>query len=127
MVDDTVERYFTEEHATAFATLYFAQLTARQRALEFWYAADAQLTVRNTPYVGAAAIFEQLIGFPRAGYDIDAVDVRADTDVSALLRVTGNLMLDGAFGVRPFEASFTLNRSSVNDAYVIAGQTLRGI
>ncbi|MFI1913211.1 MerR family transcriptional regulator [Nocardia sp. NPDC020380] len=122
-----VERYFTEENATAFTTLYFAQLTARQRALEFWYAEDAQLTVGETPYVGTAAIFEQLIGFPQAGYAVGAVDVESDTDVSALLRVSGNLLRDRASDERPFEASFTLSRSSVNDAYVIAGQTFRWI
>ncbi|MEV6095613.1 MerR family transcriptional regulator [Nocardia sp. NPDC051981] len=127
MVNDTVEKCFTQEHAKAFATLYFAQLTARQRALELWYAEDAQLTVGDTPYVGTAAIFEQLVRFPRAGYSANAFDVESDTDVSALLRVTGDLVLDGAEDTRPFETSFTLHRSSADDAYLIANQTFRAV
>ncbi|WP_433566570.1 MerR family transcriptional regulator [Nocardia sp. CA-151230] len=125
MIDDTAKQYFTQEHAKAFATLYFAQLTTQQRALELWYAEDAQLTVGDTPYVGTTAIFEQLVRFPQAGYDANAIDVESDTDVSALLRVTGNLMLDGAPDARPFETSFTLHRSSADDAYLIANQTFR--
>ncbi|MFJ4654686.1 MerR family transcriptional regulator [Nocardia sp. NPDC088792] len=127
MVDDTVTQYFSQENATAFTTLYFAQLAAQQRALELWYAEDAQLTVEDTPYVGTTAIFEQLVRFPQAGYNVNAVEVQSDTDISALFRVTGNLMVDGVPEARPFEMSFTLNRYSVNDAYVIASQTFQGI
>lgn len=122
MVDDTAKQYFTRDNAKAFTTLYFAQLAAQQRALELWYAEDAQLTVGDTPYVGTTAIFEQLLRLPQAGYNVNAIDVQADTDVSALLRVTGNLMRDGVLDARPFETSFTLNRSSADDAYTIASQ-----
>ncbi|MEV2225687.1 MerR family transcriptional regulator [Nocardia vinacea] len=122
MVDDTVKKYFTQENAKAFTTLYFAQLTARQSALELWYAEDAQLTVGDTPYVGTTAIFEQLVRFPQAGYNVNAIDVQSDTDASTFLRVTGNLMLDGTPDARAFETSFTLNSSSM-----IADQTFQGI
>lgn len=122
-----VEQYFTQETANAFTTLYFAQLTAQQSALELWYAEDAQLTVGDTPHVGATAIFEQLTRLGQAGYSVEAVDVQSDTDISVLLRVTGNLVLDAAPDVHPFETSFTLNRSSANDAYLIADQTFRSI
>ncbi|MEU2042669.1 MerR family transcriptional regulator [Nocardia niwae] len=122
MVDDTVKRYFTQENAEAFTTLYFAQLTARQSALELWYAEDAQLTVGSTLYVGPTAIFEQLVCLPQAGYNVDAIDVQSDTEASTLLRVTGNLMVDGAPDARPFETSFTLNGSSM-----IADQTFQGL
>ncbi|MFI1237925.1 MerR family transcriptional regulator [Nocardia salmonicida] len=122
MVDDTVGKYFTQEVAESFTTLYFAQLTARQSALELWYAEDAQLTVGGSPYVGTTAIFEQLSRFPQAGYNVSAIDVEPGADASAVLRVTGNLMLDGTPDARPFETSFTLNSYSM-----IAGQTFQGI
>ncbi|MFF5034489.1 MerR family transcriptional regulator [Nocardia salmonicida] len=125
MVDDTAKQYFTRDNAEAFTTLYFAQLAAQQRALELWYAEDARLTVGDTPYVGTTAIFEQLLRLPQAGYNVNAIDVQADTDVSALLRVTGNLMRDGVLDARPFETSFTLNRSSADDAYTIASQNFQ--
>jgi hypothetical protein len=120
MVDDTVRKCFTHENAKAFATLYFAQLTARQSALKLWYAEDAQLTVGDTPFAGATAIFEQLVRLPQAGYNVNTIDVRSDTEASTLLRVTGNLSLDGTPDARPFGTSFTLNCSSM-----IADQTFR--
>ncbi|MGW5220906.1 MerR family transcriptional regulator [Nocardia sp. NPDC004085] len=122
MVDDTVRKYFTQENAKAFTTLYFAQLTARQSALELWYAEDAQLTVGDTLFVGTTAIVEQLVRFPQAGYNVNAIDVQSETDASTLLRVTGNLILDETSDARPFETSFTLNSSSM-----IADQTFQGI
>lgn len=126
MVDDNVKHYFTQENATAFTTLYFAQLTAQQRALEFWYAEDARLTVEDTPYVGTTAIYQRLVRFPQAAYKVNAIDVQSDTEVCTLFRVSGNLMLDGSPDARPFETSFTLSRASVNDAYVIANQVFEG-
>lgn len=122
MVEDSVENYFTREVAEAFTSLYFAQLTAKQSALELWYAEDAQLTVGDTPYVGTTAIFEQLVRFPHARYNVNAIDVQSDTDTSALLRVTGSLCLDGTPDTRPFETSFALNSFSM-----IADQTFQGI
>ncbi|GGL47220.1 hypothetical protein GCM10011588_72600 [Nocardia jinanensis] len=122
MVDDTVGKYFTHENAKAFTTLYFAQLTARQSALKLWYAADARLTVGNTPFAGTTAILEQLVRLPQAGYNVNAIDVRLDTEASTLLRVTGDLIPDGTRQARPFETSFTLNCFSM-----IADQTLQGI
>lgn len=124
---DTAEHYFTQDSAEAFAILYFAQLTAKQRALELWYAEDAQLTVGDNPYVGTRAIVEQLIGFPKADYNVNAIVVQSNTDVTSLLRVTGDLILDGTPDARPFETSFTLNRSSAHDAYVIADHTFQGM
>ncbi|WP_378741119.1 MerR family transcriptional regulator [Nocardia brasiliensis] len=122
MIDDTVKKYFTEDNAKAFTTLYFAQLTTQQSALRFWYAEDAQLKVGDTPYVGTTAIFEQLVQFPRGGYNINAIDVQPGADASTLLRVTGTFSLDGTPHPRPFETSFTLNSSSM-----IADQTFQGI
>lgn len=122
MVDDTVKQYFTRENAEAFTTLYFAQLTARQSALELWYAEDAQLTLGDTPYMGTRMICEQLIRLPVAEYDVNTIDVEPDADASVVVRVTGLLMLDQTPGGRPFEASFTLNSFSS-----ITGQTFQGI
>ncbi|MFI6996614.1 ketosteroid isomerase family protein [Nocardia sp. NPDC050175] len=122
MVDNTVKNYFTQENAKAFTTLYFAQLTAQQSALELWYAEDAQLTVGPTPFVGTTAIFEQLVRLPQAAYNVNAIDVQSVTDAATLFRVTGNLMLDEASDARRFEASFMLNSSSM-----IADQTFHGI
>ncbi|MEV4234521.1 MULTISPECIES: ketosteroid isomerase family protein [unclassified Nocardia] len=113
---------FQRSRGRSFTTLYFAQLTARQSTLELWYAEDAQLTVGDTPYVGTTAIFEQLVRFPQAGYNVNAIDVQSDIASSTLLRATGNLMLDGTPDARPFETSFTLNSSSM-----IADQTFQGI
>ncbi|MFD4459348.1 ketosteroid isomerase family protein [Nocardia sp. NPDC058480] len=121
MVDDTVKKYFTRENVQAFTALYFAQLTARQSALELWYAEDAQLTIGDTRYAGTTAIFEQLVQFPRAGYNVNTIDVQSDTDASVLVRVTGHLMLDGTPDARSFETSFALNGSSM-----IADQTFHG-
>ncbi|UGT44133.1 MerR family transcriptional regulator [Nocardia yamanashiensis] len=122
MIDDTVRTYFTQDNATAFTVLYFAQLRARQGALELWYAADAQLTVGNTPHVGRLAIFEQLVRFPQADYNVRAIDVQAGNGIPALVRVTGDLMLEGMSDARQFETSFTLN-----DAHMIENQTFQGI
>ncbi|TCJ89974.1 DNA-binding transcriptional MerR regulator [Nocardia alba] len=122
MVDDTIGKYFTQEVAESFTALYFAQLTARQSALELWYAEDARLTVGETPFVGTTVIFEQLSRFPQGGYSVSAVDVEPGADASAVLRVAGNLMLDATSEARPFETSFTLNSFSM-----IAGQTFQGI
>ncbi|MEU1526465.1 MerR family transcriptional regulator [Nocardia rhamnosiphila] len=122
MVDDTVRKYFTHENAKAFTTLYFAQLTARQSALKLWYAENAQLTVGKTPFAGTTAIVEQLTRFPQAGYNVNAIDVHSDPEASTLLWVSGNLMLEGTPDARPFETSFTLNRS-----LMIADQTFQGI
>ncbi|MBF6341722.1 hypothetical protein IU450_38470 [Nocardia abscessus] len=90
--------------------------------MELWYAQDAQLRLGNTVYVGTTAIFEQLVRLPQAGYNVNAIDVQSGTDASTLLRVTGNLLLDGAPDARPFETSFTLNSSSM-----IADQTFQGL
>ncbi|GAB2560205.1 MerR family transcriptional regulator [Nocardia heshunensis] len=125
MTDNTAKQYFTQEVANAFTTLYFAQLAAQQGALEFWYADNAQLKVGDTPYTGPTAIIEQLTQFPHAAYNVNAIDVQSDTNVSAQLRVTGNLTRSEAPDSRPFETSFTLNRSSPTAAYLIATQTFR--
>ncbi|MFJ9365996.1 ketosteroid isomerase family protein [Nocardia sp. NPDC101769] len=77
---------------------------------------------RDRSDVGTTAILERLVGFPQAGYNVNEIDVQADTDVSVLLRVTGTLMPDGPPDARPFETSFTLNSSSM-----IADQTFQGI
>ncbi|MFI9504799.1 ketosteroid isomerase family protein [Nocardia sp. NPDC052566] len=67
------------------------------------------------------------MGCPGAGYTVDTIDVRADTDASAHIRVTGKLVWDGTPEACPFETSFMLNRPSANGAYVIADQTFHGI
>lgn len=122
MIDDN---HFTRENARAFATLYFAQLTARQGTLRFWYAADARLTLGDVARVGPSAIVDELVRIPAAGYTVDAVELEPDTETRTLFRVTGTLLPDRAARARPFEAEFTVNRSTADAAYLIADQTLR--
>ncbi|WP_338773958.1 MerR family transcriptional regulator [Nocardia vulneris] len=113
VVEETIEKYFTRENAEAFAGLYFAQLAARQSALELWYAEDAQLAAGADSYVGATAIVAQLLRFPQAAYTVDVIHIQPGTANSTVVRATGNYLLDGTTEARPFETSFTLNGSSM--------------
>jgi hypothetical protein len=54
-------------------------------------------------FAGRTAIFEQLVRLPQAEYNVNTIDVQSDTEASTLLRVTGNLSLDGTPDARPFE------------------------
>ncbi|MEU0544732.1 MerR family transcriptional regulator [Nocardia sp. NPDC005978] len=127
MIDDTIDNHFTRDNAEAFAALYFAQLTARQGALRFWYAADAVLTLDDSAYVGPPAIIDRLGRLPRAGYAVNAVEVQPDTITSTVFRVSGGLVRKPAEDVHAFETSFTLTRPSVNNAYMITDQTFRSV
>ncbi|AFU00501.1 MerR family transcriptional regulator [Nocardia brasiliensis] len=122
VVEETIEKYFTRENAEAFTTLYFAQLAAQQSPLKLWYAEDARLAAGDILSVGATEIFDQLLRFPQAAYTVGAIHVQSGTDNSTVLRATGNFLLNGISEARPFEASFTLNGSSM-----ITGQIFQGI
>ncbi|MEU8896132.1 MerR family transcriptional regulator [Nocardia sp. NPDC048505] len=121
MVENTAGKHFTRDNATAFAALYFAQLTARQHALELWYAENAQLTVDDTPYQGPTAIVERLTRLSPSDYEVQAIDIQTDTDLSALVRVTGKRVQDRTSGADPFATSFTLSRAGL-----IVTQTFHG-